>query len=104
VFRDKVLKGMFESERCEITENISAYAIRCNGSDTVSLSDLQVDHLLFHSIRGPFEKLVDSPYYFESVLCEGAVTVSFRSTSLAKRCTSYNVPPTSLKRAADRLP
>jgi hypothetical protein len=26
----------------------------------------------------------------------------FRSTSLRKRCTSYNAPPTSLKRAADR--
>jgi hypothetical protein len=26
----------------------------------------------------------------------------FRSTSLAKRCTSYNAPPTSRKRAADR--
>jgi hypothetical protein len=26
----------------------------------------------------------------------------FRSTSLGKRCTSYNVPPTSRKRAADR--
>jgi hypothetical protein len=28
----------------------------------------------------------------------------FWSTSLGKRCTSYNVPPTSRKRAADRLP
>jgi hypothetical protein len=28
----------------------------------------------------------------------------FRSTSLGKRCTSYNGPPTSRKRAADRLP
>jgi hypothetical protein len=27
---------------------------------------------------------------------------SFRSTSLGKRCTSYNAPPTSRKRAADR--
>jgi hypothetical protein len=26
----------------------------------------------------------------------------FRSTSLGKRCTSYNAPPTSWKRAADR--
>jgi hypothetical protein len=30
------------------------------------------------------------------------MTVSFRSTSLGKRCTSYNAPPTSRKRAADR--
>jgi hypothetical protein len=28
----------------------------------------------------------------------------FRSTSLGKRCTCYNAPPTSRKRAADRLP
>jgi hypothetical protein len=27
--------------------------------------------------RGTFEKLVDSPYYSESELCGGAVTVSF---------------------------
>jgi hypothetical protein len=28
-------------------------------------------------IRGPFARFVDSPYYSESELCEGAVTVSF---------------------------
>jgi hypothetical protein len=28
-------------------------------------------------IRGPFAKFVDSPYYSESELCGGAVTVSF---------------------------
>jgi hypothetical protein len=28
-------------------------------------------------LRGPFEKFVDSPYYSESELCGGAVTVSF---------------------------
>jgi hypothetical protein len=45
---------------------------------------------------------VDSSYYSESELHGGAVTVSFfRSTSLGKRCTSYNAPPTSRKRAAD---
>jgi hypothetical protein len=27
--------------------------------------------------RGPFEKFVDSPYYSESELCRGAVTVYF---------------------------
>jgi hypothetical protein len=27
-------------------------------------------------IRGPFERFVDSPYYSESELCGGAVTVS----------------------------
>jgi hypothetical protein len=54
-------------------------------------------------IRGPFEKFVDSPYYSESELCGGAVTVSFRSTSFGKQCNSYNAPPpTSRKRAADR--
>jgi len=30
-----------------------------------------------HIIRGPFDKFVDSPYYSESELCGGAVTVSF---------------------------
>jgi hypothetical protein len=29
------------------------------------------------NLGGPFEKLVDSPYYSESELCGGAVTVSF---------------------------
>jgi hypothetical protein len=28
--------------------------------------------------RRPFEKFVDSPYYTESELCGGAVTVSFK--------------------------
>jgi hypothetical protein len=53
------------------------------------------------NVRGPFAKFVDSPYYSESELCGGAVTVFFRSSSLSKRCT-YNAPPTSRKRAADR--
>jgi hypothetical protein len=43
---------------------------------------------------------VDSPYYSESELCGGAVTVS-RSTSLGQGCTCYNVPPTSRKRASN---
>jgi hypothetical protein len=30
-----------------------------------------------HEIRRPFEKFVDSPYYSESEICGGAVTVSF---------------------------
>jgi hypothetical protein len=29
------------------------------------------------NVRGPFANFVDSPYYFESELCGGAVTVSF---------------------------
>jgi hypothetical protein len=31
----------------------------------------------FQDIRGPFENFVESPYYSESELCGGAVTVSF---------------------------
>jgi hypothetical protein len=57
-------------------------------------------------LRGPFEKFVDSPYYSESELCGGVVTVFFfffRSTSLVKRCTSYNAPPTSRKRKNDEV-
>jgi hypothetical protein len=53
-------------------------------------------------VRRPFAKFVDSTYYSDSQLCGGAVTVSFSKTSLGKRCTSYNAPPTSRKRAADR--
>jgi hypothetical protein len=53
-------------------------------------------------LRGPFAKFKDSPYNSESELCRGAVTVSFRSTSLGKRCTSCNAPPTTRKRAVDR--
>jgi hypothetical protein len=50
-------------------------------------------------VRGPFEKSVDFPYYSESELCGGAVTVSFskylpwqamhflqRSTHFSKTC------------------
>jgi hypothetical protein len=51
-------------------------------------------------LRGSFEKLVDSPYYSESELCGGVVTVSilkYLRTSLGKRCTSYNPPHTSRK-------
>jgi hypothetical protein len=33
--------------------------------------------LLLWYLRGPFEKFMDSPYYSESELCGGAVTVSF---------------------------
>jgi hypothetical protein len=29
------------------------------------------------NVRGPFEKFIDSPYYSESELCGGVVTVSF---------------------------
>jgi hypothetical protein len=28
-------------------------------------------------VGGPFEKFVDSPYYFELELCGGSLTVSF---------------------------
>jgi hypothetical protein len=52
--------------------------------------------------RGPFHKFVDSPYYSQSELCGGAVTVSYSKYLLGKRCTSYNAPPTSRKRATDR--
>jgi hypothetical protein len=51
---------------------------------------------------GPLAKFVDSSYYSESELSGGAVTVSFRSIYLGKRCTSYKAPPTSRKRVADR--
>jgi hypothetical protein len=50
-------------------------------------------------MQGPFENFVDSPYYLESELCGGVVTVSFskylpckamhflqRSTHFSKTC------------------
>jgi hypothetical protein len=56
-------------------------------------------HETWTYIRGPFAKFVDSPYYSESELCGGAVTVSFskyvswqamhfiqRSTHCSKTC------------------
>jgi hypothetical protein len=54
-----------------------------------------------NKVRGPFEKFVDSPY-FESDFEDVRWRSLFRSTSLGMRCTSYNAPPTSRKRAADR--
>jgi hypothetical protein len=36
-----------------------------------------IGHCQGENIRGPFEKFVDPPYYSESKLCGGAVTVSF---------------------------
>jgi hypothetical protein len=52
-----------------------------------------------YKVRGSFENFVDPPYYSESKLCEGAVTVSFskylpwqamhflqRSTHFSKVC------------------
>jgi hypothetical protein len=34
-------------------------------------------------LRGPIAKFMDSPYYSESEICEGAVTVSFEVHPLA---------------------
>jgi hypothetical protein len=33
--------------------------------------------MMAEQLGGPFEKFVDSPYYTETELCGGAVTVSF---------------------------
>jgi hypothetical protein len=68
-------------------------------------SALKIKGLQVHGVRkvshlrGPFEKFVDSPYYSESELCAGTVTVSFskylpwqamhflqRSTHFSKTC------------------
>jgi hypothetical protein len=46
----------------------------------------------------PFEKFVDLPYYAESERCGGMVTVSFSKYLPWQWWTSYNAPPTSLKR------
>jgi hypothetical protein len=71
-----------------------------NGHKQVSSIAELIDFL---KIWMPSETFVESPYYSESELCGGAVTVSlFPSISLGKRCTSYNAPPTSRKRTVDR--
>jgi hypothetical protein len=64
-------------------------------------------------LRGPFEKFMDSPYYSESELCRGAVTVSFskylpwqamhflqRSTHFSKTCSRPFVA--SIKRIVEQ--
>jgi len=48
------------------------------------------------NIRGPFEKFVDSPYYSESKLCGGAVTVSVTHINDGLRDSRhYYVAPTT---------
>jgi hypothetical protein len=53
-------------------------------------------------MRRPFEKFVDSLITPNRNFVEVRWWFLFRSTSFGKRCTSYNAPPTSWKRAADR--
>jgi hypothetical protein len=66
---------------------------------TQATSVLKFPLLVFGIIRGPFEKFVNSPYFSESELRGGAVTVSFseylpwqvkhflqRSTHFSKTC------------------
>jgi hypothetical protein len=45
-------------------------------------------HSVAH-LRGPFSKFVESPYYSESELCEGAVTVSFSKKYLPWQGTHF---------------
>jgi hypothetical protein len=65
-------------------------------------------------IRGPLEKFMDSPYYLESEICGGAVTVSFlkylpwqamfflqRSTHFSKMCC---IPSITSKFLGSELP
>jgi hypothetical protein len=58
--------------------------------------------LITFNARGPFAKFVDSPYYSETELCGGAVTVSFSKYLPWQAMHFYNAPPTSWKCAADR--
>jgi hypothetical protein len=67
--------------------------------ERTSCSPIQIKDNIIAWVRGPFEKFVDSPYYFESEPFGGAVTVSFlkylpwqtmhflqRSTHFSKMC------------------
>jgi hypothetical protein len=56
-----------------------------------------------HTLRRPFAKFVDSPYYSEPELCGGAVTVSFSKYFPWKATHFLQAPPTSRKRAADLI-
>jgi hypothetical protein len=47
--------------------------------------------------RDPFEKFVDSPYYAELELCEGAVTDCFSKYLLWQAMHTVNAPPISRK-------
>jgi len=49
-------------------------------------------------LRGPFEKFVDSLLFRVGIWWRCSDGIFFRTTSLCKRCTSYNAPPTSRKR------
>jgi hypothetical protein len=48
--------------------------VRCLAKNIIFLTFILLPSVV---IQGPFEKFVDSPYYSESELCGGAVTVSF---------------------------
>jgi hypothetical protein len=69
----------------------------------IYLSETSVE-TSYISIRGPFEKFVDSLYHSKSGLCGGAVTVCFskyfpwQAMHFLQRSTHF------FKRAADRLP
>jgi hypothetical protein len=62
------------------------------------------DHIKIDSIEiwGPFAKFVDSPYYSESELCGGAMTVTFSKYLPWQAIYFLNAPPTSRKWAANR--
>jgi hypothetical protein len=73
------------------------------GGDKESFTCLMGNtEILSLMLRGPFAKFVDSLYYSELESVEVRWRSLFRSTSLYKRCISYNAPPTSRKRTADR--
>jgi hypothetical protein len=46
-------------------------------------------------LRGQFEKFEDSPYYSESEVCGGAMTVSFSKCLPWQAMHFLNAPPTS---------
>jgi hypothetical protein len=58
---------------------ISRYArVACKLSIFPETDELHLTNTYFFSqIQGPFAKFKDSPYYSDSDLCGGAVTVSF---------------------------
>jgi hypothetical protein len=65
----------------------------------VCLSAFDCEFIIYQGrLKSSWTRLITPGWNFVDVRWQPL----FRSTSLGKRCTSYNAPPTSLKRAADR--
>jgi hypothetical protein len=96
-----LMKSEVEPKICRYkeTQNKPLFEM-CTKTKEIKVQDLSIVH--WYLIWWPSEKFVDSPYYFESELCGGAMTVSFskylpwQAMHFLQRSTHFS------KRAADR--